>query len=58
MSARESLSEEMIIKLVTEEGVGDGSGKDVDKNMAGMVKMMGKSDEAEEGITFQAVKGL
>ena len=48
----------MIIKLVTEEGVGDGSGKDVDKNMAGMVKMMGKSDEAEEGITFQAVKGL
>lgn len=28
------------------------------KNMAGMVKMMGKSDEAEEGIIFQAVKGL
>lgn len=28
------------------------------KNMAGRVNLMGKSDEAEEEITFQVVKGM
>lgn len=48
----------MIIRLVTEGGAGDGPGKDVEEKHGRQGENNGKSDEAEEGITFQAVRGL